>query len=137
MASTWYIKGLKHALDGDITAGVDAANLKAALVESTYTFDATDEIIGDVSPIAATSGNLTGQATTIASNVLKLLVDATITWLSVAPGAACNKVVIYWESGVAGTRYLLACDELAAPVTPDGNNVVLTWGATGIATLTT
>jgi len=136
MASKWYIKGLKHALDGDITAGVDAANLKAALVESTYTFDATDEIIGDVSPIAATSGNLAGQATTIVSNVLQLTATG-VSWTSVPAGAACNKVVVYWESGVAGTRYLIACDELVSPITPDGNNVTLTWGATGIATLTT
>jgi len=136
MASQWYPKGVKHVFDGDITAGLDACDKKVALVESTHSYDVTDEIIGDVSPIAATSPILTTPGTSIASNVVKVTSDVT-TFTSVPAGAACNKVVIYWESGVAGTRYVLCCDDLASAVTPNGNNINLTWGANGIATATT
>jgi len=136
VASQWYPKGVQHVLQGDITGGLDAANLKAALVESTHNYDLTDEVIGDISPIAATSGNLANQAVSIVSNLVKLTADG-LTWASVAAGAACNKVVVYWDSGVAGTRYLICCEELASPVTPNGNNINLTWGANGICTATT
>jgi hypothetical protein len=138
MASDWYPLGLLHAMKNEITGGLDnpTGGLKAALVESTYTYDAADEIIGDVSPIAAAGVALTTVSLDNIAGVLKLTADP-VTWTSVAAGAACNKVVVYWESGVAETRYLLSCDELAVAVTPDGNNINLTWGADGVAKITT
>jgi len=125
-------------MKNEITGGLDnpTGGLKAALVESTYAYDATDEIIGDVSPIAAAGVALTTVSLDNVAGVLKLTADG-VTWESVPAGAACNKIITYWESGVAGTRYLLCCDELAAPVTPDGNNINGTWGADGIAKITT
>ena len=132
MASVWFLKGLVHALKGDITGGLDAADIKVALVESTYSVDQADEVIGDVSPIAATSANVTGQTVAIVDGEVQFSCDA-VTWPTVAEGAACNKVVAYWDSGSAGTRYVIACNDLASAVTPDGNDINLTWGADGVA----
>lgn len=132
MASVWFLKGLLHALKGDITGGLDAADVKVCLVESTYTVDQADEVIGDVSPIAATSANVTNKAVAIVDGEVQFSCDP-VTFTAVAAGAACNKVVAYWDSGSAGTRYVIASDDLAAAVTPDGNDINLTWGADGVA----
>lgn len=130
--SNWYSKGLLHCLKGDVTGGLDAADLKAALVESTYTFDDADEVIGDVSPVAATSGVLSGVSVALNGSGYPALDAMDFSFSSVAAGAACNAIVVYWESGAAETRYVLCYCSLAAPVTPDGNNINITLDAGGI-----
>ena len=136
MASVWFAKGLQHLLQGDVTGGLDGATIKAVALTAAYTMDQTDEVLGDLGTVEATSEALTSSALTIgASNEVKWGAD-TVSFVSVPAGTAISQIVYYWESGVAGTKFLLVKDDLAAPVTPDGSNINVSHNADGIAKIT-
>lgn len=133
MASVWFAKGLQHLLQGDVTGGLDAATIKAVALTAGYTMDQTDEVLGDLGTVVATSEALTNSAITIGTGNKVLWGADTVSFVSVAAGTAISQIAYYWESGVAGTKYLLAKDDLAAPVTPDGSNINVSHDADGIA----
>lgn len=120
----------------------DTDTIKAMAVKTGYSFDGDAHVyLSDVSAsryVGTTDQTLAGRAiTTQAGRIVEL--DSTgCTWSSVTLDGGNNiiGVIVYHDTGVAGTSKLLAYDTLVAPVTPDGNNVVYTPASTGIIKFT-
>ncbi|MDV7992055.1 hypothetical protein [Rhodococcus sp. IEGM 1374] len=123
--NTLYDKGLEGFLDGSLNWAAD--NVKAVLVDTgAYTPNtATHANLSDIPSGArvATSGNLTGK--TVTGGVADAA-DITFTGVS---GASAECVVLYKDTGTAGTSRLIAFIDTASglPVTPNTGNVTITW----------
>ena len=110
-------------------------DIKAALIDvADYTANlATDQYLDDIAgaAIVSTSGNFATKTTSAG-----VFDAADITFTSVT-GDVCEAVVIYQDTGTAGTSRLIAYIDTATsglPVTPNGGNITVTWsdGATKI-----
>ena len=77
------------------------------------------------------SGNLASK-----TNVLGVCDAADVTFSAVS-GDVSEAVVVYRDSGVAGTSELIAYIDTATglPVTPNGGDITITWNASGIFSL--
>lgn len=110
-------------------AGINylADNIKAVLVDTgTYTPNvATHAFLSDITAGAriATSGNLAGK-----TNVAGVLDANDVTFTAVS-GASVEAVVLYKDTGTAGTSQLFAYIDTATglPVTPNGGDITVTW----------
>jgi hypothetical protein len=131
MASGLYDKGRQAFLEGTIAWLTD--NIKVILVDinggSPYTVNlTTDQFLSDVAAGAriSTSANL-GSKTSTAG--VADAADAVFT--APAAGTACEAVVIYKDTGVAGTSPLIAyIDSSGAtglPVTTNGADITVVW----------
>lgn len=131
MARQIYPKYLEHCLGVTLNGAAAAgANIKAILVTSAYTYSAAHEFLSSVSGIEETSGNLASK--TIADGVF----DAADVTFTATSGTACAAVILYVDTGVAGTSRLISYDDTVAgfPVTL-GGDVTIRWNATGILAL--
>lgn len=125
MANAVYDKGREAFLGADIDWLAD--NIKMVLVRSytpsTSTHDFLDDVTGGGGgTIVATSSNF---ASKTATNGVADAAD--ITFSAVAAGAACNHLVIYKDTGVAGTSALICVIDTATglPVTPNGGDITV------------
>lgn len=131
MANALYPK-FKQSL---LTAGIDVenSNIKAILVDTgTYTYSATHQYLSSVSGIVATSGNLASK--TITDGVFDAA-DVTFTGVS---GSSVEAIILYEDTGVAGTSQLIAYFDTGVtglPVTPNGGDIIIQWNASGIFAL--
>jgi hypothetical protein len=104
MASALYDKGREAFLTKLIDVLTD--NIKVVLVDTAlYTVNlATDQFLSDVPALArvATSGNLAGKTATAG------VFDASDLAIVSVPGTSVEALVIYMDSGVAGTSRLIA-----------------------------
>lgn len=109
----------KEGLLADNFAALSGANIKIALLSSTYVYSAAHEFLSSVTGIVATSPILT--AITITNGTL----DAANTTITSVTGAVITQAVAYVDTGVAGTsRLIVHIDGLN--LTPDGGNVDVT-----------
>ena len=131
MANFIYDKACTGLWNADIDWAT--GNIKAALVDTlSYTADkANDEFLSSVGGIIATSANLGTK--TITGRVI----DAADTIFTAVTGNESEAVVIYQDTGVAGTSRLIIYVDSATglPVTPNGLDITVRWNASGIATL--
>ena len=124
MANSLYIKGKEKMLAAGINFATDT--IKAALVKSTYVVDlANDEFYSTLSTyvldtdVALTSKGITGGA-----------FDADdVVWSAVAAGDTAKAVVLYKDTGTAGTSPLLAyIDTITGfPLATNGGDVSVKW----------
>jgi hypothetical protein len=125
MSSYIYDKARKSFCDGDFVLLTD--NIKAVLVDTgTYTpSSSADQYLSDIAAGAriATSGNLSGKSTTGG------VFDADDVTFSAVTGASVEAVVLYKDTGVAGTSRLIAyIDSVTGfPFTPSGADVTIVW----------
>lgn len=125
MANTMYQKAAQHFLDGTLAW---SGNIKCVLVDSAdYTPNfATHEFLSDIPGAGrvATSGNLTGVVATLDG-----IADADDITIAAVTGDSSEYLVIYKDTGVAGTSPLIVLfDTLSGlPVTPNGTDVTITW----------
>lgn len=121
MASALYDKGRQGFLDGSIDWDTD--NIKAILVDTgTYTVNLnTHQFLSDVSGIVATSGNLTSKTVTDG------VADAADVTFTAVTGATVEAIVLYKDTGVAGTSRLIAYIDTGTglPVTPNGGDITV------------
>lgn len=114
-----------------------AANVKMMLVNTGYSYNVSHQYLTDVS--ASRIGSdiaVTGEAVTVASNVIKFDADDTgLTWASVAAGSTVIGVITYVDSGVAGTSPLLTYNEVTSTPT-NGGDITITINPSGLATIT-
>ena len=131
MASAVYPLGIKHIMQADITGGLDAATIRAVLVDTgTYTYNAAHENYDDLSGVVATeTGALDSKTIGIVDTGVFDAADATV---SSATGDSAEAVVVFWDSGTSATDYLLSYNELSAAVTPNGGDITISWSASGI-----
>jgi hypothetical protein len=124
MANSLYGKAKEKFATGAINWTGD--NIKCALIDSAgYTPNlSTHEFLSDVGGIEETSANLSGKTATLgacgASNVT----------FSGTSGNNCEYILVYKDTGVAGTSPLIALIDTAGglPVTL-GGNVQVTWNS--------
>lgn len=127
MANALYDKGREGFLDGSIDWDTDT--IKECLVRG-YTVNlATHQFLSDITgggggTIVATSAALSSK--TVAAGVADA---ADVTHSAVAAGAAIPYIIIYKDTGVAGTSRLIAYIDTATnlPVTPNGGDITIAW----------
>lgn len=124
MANTLYNKGRKKFLDADIDWLVDT--IKVALVDTgVYTFSQTHEFYSDVS--AGVIGTPVALANKTSTDGIADADDATFT---AVPGTtSIEAIVIYKDTGVAGTSPLIAYIDTATglPFTTSGGDETISW----------
>ena len=123
MANALYGKGREKFLSGDIAWDTD--NIKVSLVDTgTYTVAIdTHEFYSDLSGVVADSGNLTSKTVTLG------VADAADVTFSSVTGSSAEALVIWKDTGVAGTSPLIAYIDTATnlPITPNGGDITVAW----------
>lgn len=135
MATSWYLQGLKNVLSGAVDMTSDTLN--ACLIDvADYTVNLdVDEFLDDIpgAAIVATAA-LAGKTFTIMTTYATF--DASDTTFTAVTGDPTEALVIYQDTGVAGTSALLGYfDGAGVAVTPNGNNIIAQWNAAGILRL--
>lgn len=124
MANAWYRKGAEKVLLAQVNFDTDT--IKARLVKNTYAQNlSTDEFISSVTAITG-STDQTLANTSVTDGVF----DADdITFTAVPAGETSEGVVIYKDTGVAGTSPLLMyIDTITGfPLATNGGNIVIQW----------
>ena len=125
MANSLYARGKQRMLEKLISFKDD--DIQALLVSADYTPDlSTHEFLPDVQAYA-----LGGGAKPLANKTTALGVfDASdVTWLQVAGGATAKAVVLFKNTGVAGTSPLLGyIDTITGfPVATSGSDITVQW----------
>ncbi|OHD21350.1 MAG: hypothetical protein A2Y38_16580 [Spirochaetes bacterium GWB1_59_5] len=120
MANALYVKGKEKMLQGQINWLTDT--IKAALVKSAYTVDlAAHEFLSDLGAnVLNTNQALSGRSVTGG------VFDANpMTWPSVTAGDTASFVVLFKDTGVAGTSPLLMYLDTITnfPVSTNGSDV--------------
>jgi hypothetical protein len=121
MANVLFPKGKQNLLEADIDFA--ASNMKFILVESTYTYDSTDEFVDDITPASNDNGrsaNLSGKTTTNG------VADCDDTTITATAAVACNAVILFYDTGSDATALLLAYIDTATglPFTPSASSTV-------------
>ncbi|MBN7352165.1 Bacteriophage protein [Mycobacteroides abscessus subsp. abscessus] len=122
MVNALYDKAKEALLVGKIDWQND--NIKVAAVDATYTPNiATHQYLSDITGVVVTSSNLSGKSWTGG------VADAADVTFPTVTGATIVRLVIYQDTGTAGTSRLIALYDTATglPVTPDGTNINTTW----------
>lgn len=126
MANALYDLARQSFLSQSPSIDWDTDNIKCSLVRSSdYTPNlATDQFLSSVPTRVADSGNFGTK--TVAAGVADA---ADITFTAVAAGAAIQYLLIWKDTGVAGTSPLIALIDTATglPVTPNGGDIVIAW----------
>ena len=128
MANQLYPKGKQGFLGALID--MDTDDIRACLTRTAY--NASHEFLSSITDIVATSPQLT--APTIVNGVFD---TADFVCPAVPTGAAVPFIVLYKNTGTAGTSRLIAHIDTATglPVTPDGTNINVTVNPSGWFTL--
>lgn len=123
MANALYDLGREGFLAGNISWSGDT--IKAALVDTgVYTVNlATHQYYSSVSGVVGTPQTLGTKTVTLG------VADAADVTYTALTGNSCEAIVIYKDTGVAGTSPLIAYIDTATnlPVTPNGGDVGISW----------
>ena len=126
MANALYGKGKEKMLSAAINFLTDT--LKVALVENTYPQSLTaDEFYSDISTYVLGTPQTLGTK----SVTLGVFDAADVTYTAVTTGDTSEGVVIYKDTGVAGTSPLLAyIDTITGfPLATNGGDITVQWDA--------
>ena len=105
-----------------------AGTLKVALVDTaTYIYADADEFLTSLSGVVGTAQTI-GTKTFVNGT----LDGGNVTFTAVT-GATVEALVLYLDTGVAGTSRLVA--HLDTSVIPNGGDITITWNASGIFTI--
>ena len=124
MANALYPKFKENVMKKLIDLTTDT--VKAVLVDTgVYTYSATHANVGSL------AGATVGTAQTIGTiSVTDGIVDGADVTYTAVTGNSVEAIVIYVDSGVEATSYLVAyidTDVTGLPVTPNGGDIALTW----------
>ena len=126
MANALYAKGKEKLLSSTNAISLDTDTIKVALVKNDYAQNlATDEWYTSISAsVVGTPITLTSK--TITNGVFDA---ADVTWSAVASGSTFEAVVIYKDTGTAGTSPLLAyIDTITGfPLASNGGDITVQW----------
>ena len=133
MANAIYPLYKQALLDGSANTDVNDGTVKVALIDSgTYTYSASHEFYSSVSGVVGTPQTIAN--TTVTNGVF----DGDDVTFSAVTGSSVEAVLIYVDTGVAGTSRLVAYLDTGftgLPVTPNGGDITITWNASGIFAL--
>ena len=130
MANAIYPLYKQALLDGDTNIDVNNGTVKVALVDTgTYTYSSAHQFYSDLSGVVGTDQTIAN--TTVAGGLFD---GDNVTYTAVS-GSSVEALVIYIDTGVAGTSRLVAYIDTGVtglPVTPNGGDITITWNASGI-----
>lgn len=130
MANALYPLYKQAVLDALTDVDVNNGTVKVALVDTgTYTYSAAHQFLSSLTGVVGTAQTLTTKT------VVNGLFDADDAVFTSVSGASVEALVIYIDTGVAGTSRLVAYIDTGVtglPVTPNGGNINLAWNASGI-----
>lgn len=126
MANALYAKGKEKLLSSTNAISLDTDTIKVALVKNDYAQNlTTDEWYSDI------SASVVGTPQTLASKSIAggVFDAADVTWAAVASGSTFEAVVIYKDTGTAGTSPLLAyIDTITGfPLASNGGDITVQW----------
>ena len=125
------------AITGFTAPNMESATIKLFLLDTaddTVTV-ATDQDLADIAGAAIVATGTLASKTVVLSSP-NVTFDAADLTLSAVTGDAAENIVIYQDSGVAGTSLLLIFFDTftsGMPVTPNGGDIVVAFHASGIA----
>jgi len=126
MANALYAKGKQKLLSSTSAISLDTDTIKAALVSNAYAQNlSTDEFYSSVSAyVLGTPQTLTGVSVTNG-----IFDAADPTFAAVTAGSTVEAVVIYKDTGVAGTSPLLAYIDTVTgfPLATNGGDITIQW----------
>ena len=133
MANALYPKWKEALLQATANSAL-TGTVKVALIDTgVYTYNAADEFYTSVS--SAVVGTPEALGTKTFTNGAFDAADTT--WTAVS-GNTVEALVLYVDTGVAGTSRLVAYIDTGVtglPTTPNGGDIVATWNASGIFAL--
>jgi hypothetical protein len=134
MANAIYPLYKQALLTADTNIDIESGTVKVALVDTgTYTYSAAHQFLSSLTGVVGTAQTLA--TNTVTSGVFDSATNPTFTAVS---GATVEALVIYIDTGVAGTSRLVAYIDTSVtglPVTPNGGDITITWNASGIFAL--
>ncbi len=123
MANTLFPKGKQKFLTAAINLSTDT--IKAILVTDGYTYSTAHEFLSDL------GANTVGTAQTLTTKtVADGVFDAgDITFATLAPGSNLKAVILYKDTGVAGTSALIDYIDTVTglPMATNGGDVQIQW----------
>lgn len=130
MANAIYPLYKQALLDASANVDINDGTVKVALIDTgTYTYSAAHEFLSSLTGVV-------GTAQTIANTtVTNGLFDGDNVTFTAVSGNSVEALVIYIDTGVAGTSRLVAYIDTSVtglPVTPNGGDISITWNASGI-----
>lgn len=132
MANAIYPKFKEALLDDLANTDLNDATVKVLLIDTAnYTYSAAHQFLSDVAGagIVATSPALAN--TTVTNG----LFDADDVVFSAVTGASVEAIILFVDTGVAGTSRLVGYIDTGAtglPVTPNGGDINIGWNPSGI-----
>lgn len=133
MANAIYPKFKEAIMQSAANSNMSSGTVKVALVDTgTYTYSAAHEFYSSLSGVVGTDQTIGSK--TFTDGVFD---GADVTFTAVS-GATVEALVIYIDTGVAGTSRLVAYIDTGVtglPVTPNGGDIGITWNASGIFAL--
>lgn len=133
MANAIYPKYKEALINGSANTSL-AGTVKVALVDTgTYTYSTAHEFLTSLTGVVGTAQTI-GATKTYTNGVFD---GADVTFPAVS-GATAEALVIYIDTGTAGTSRLVAFLDTGVtnlPVTPNGGDIAVTWNASGIFAL--
>lgn len=133
MANAIYPKYKEALMKGGANVDLDGGTVKAALVDTgTYIYAEAHEFLSSLSGVVGTAQTIGN--TTVGVVAAAVFDGDNVTYTGVA-GDSAEALVIYIDTGVAGTSRLVAyldTDVTGLPVTPNSGDIAVTWNAAGI-----
>lgn len=130
MANALYPKFKEAILQHTANSNLSAGTVKVALIDTgTYTYNSAHEFFSSVSGVIGTPQTL-GSKTFVNG-----LFDAADNTVPAVTGASVEALLLYIDTGVAGTSRLVAFIDTGVtglPVTPNGGDINIGWNASGI-----
>jgi hypothetical protein len=130
MANAIYPLYKQALLDGSANTDINDLTVKVALVDTgVYTYSAAHEFLTSLTGVVGTAQTIA--ATTVTNG----LFDGDNVTYSGVTGNSVEALVIYIDTGTAGTSRLVAYIDSGVtglPVTPNGGDITVTWSVSGI-----
>ena len=131
MANAIYPKYKETILGAATNTNLLSGTVKVALVDTgVYTYSAAHQFLTSLTGVVGTAGTI--GATKSVTNGLFDGADVTFTAVT---GNTVEALVIYVDTGVAGTSPLVAYIDSSVtglPVTPNGGDIAIAWNVSGI-----
>lgn len=134
MANAIYPKYKESILGAATNTNLLTGTVKVALVDTgTYTYNSTHQFLSSLTGVVGTAQTI-GATKTVTNGIFD---GADVTYTAVT-GNSAEALVIYVDTGTAGTSPLVAFIDTGVtglPVTPNGGDITVTWNASGIFAL--
>lgn len=130
MASVLYPKAKEAILNKLLD--LDTDDIRAILIDTAdYTYSGSDEFLDDVPGAARVA---TGGSALSGRSITNGTFDASDFTFPSVTGDSVEAIILYLHTGTEGTSRLIAYID-GFTVTPDGNDIVVQWHASGIFSL--